>query len=272
MTVNRSSNLVSRLKDLDLSNRPVLEIKSILKSSEICIRQAKLRDDVIICRLRDGVGYRAFSDFMPPIAEKCAKVQRYTLPNTTAFYSSIADNQNRLEDALYISLNECSSLINGGIESCGKELYTASFWKIKQPLKVASFVIDKTYPEVTNNEILNGLRNEYKKNKSIYTQDLIEFGEFINEEFCKPVSDDYDYLITASISDVIFNEFGYDGILYPSVKTRGNAGVNLALAPDVARTNLSMYGIIELEYHKCGKYSSLNIINVLDSEEIVFNE
>ena len=60
----------------------------------------------------------------------------------------------------------------------------------------------------------------------------------MSEEFSKVVSDNNEYLITASLTTDIINNIDVDGIIYPSVQLSGQAGLNIALSPKAADNKL----------------------------------
>ena len=62
---------------------------------------------------------------------------------------------------------------------------------------------------------------------------------FIASEFKKSkISSDSDYLISAIFSDVMVSK-GFDGILYPSVRTEGK-GINVALTPSAVEKKMKL--------------------------------
>ena len=75
--------------------------------------------------------------------------------------------------------------------------------------------------------------------------------DFLFKEFCKTnIRDDYDYLISAVFSEVITNDFNYDGILYPSVRMGGQYGFNVAIKPNVVDNCLELDVVGESIYFK----------------------
>lgn len=108
---------------MDLSTYPIVEIKSIFREfGKICVRQAVLKDNFIIARMRKGVNYRLLSDISCPPARVCKCVQRCSLSGQSVFYSSLTDDKRHLEKERYLNLCECSSLAKEGINSIGREL------------------------------------------------------------------------------------------------------------------------------------------------------
>lgn len=138
-----------------------------------------------------------------------------------------------------------------------------SYWRIVQPLKIASFITDKTFADVTDNTILNYFRKEFSKHSNRYSKEQLELCDFLNEEFSKSVTNDFEYLITASIVDDVLNVCGFDGVIYPSVRTQGVGGVNLVLSFGVAN-QLAFDGLHETLFLKNADKSYLTITKALD--------
>jgi len=65
---------------------------------------------------------------------------------------------------------------------------------------------------------------------------IIEFYQYLTNEFTKyPITDDKQYLISASATKLLcikYGKYGYDGVVYPSVRCGGN-GINFAISPHV---------------------------------------
>jgi len=84
--------------------------------------------------------------------------------------------------------------------------------------------------------------------------------EFFSQEFGKEdIVNDYDYLISAVFSEIITNDFNYDGILYPSVRMGGEYGYNVAIKPEAVDKKLVLDVIGESTYYK-NKGNSISLI------------
>lgn len=73
---------------------------------------------------------------------------------------------------------------------------------------------------------------------------------FATEQFAKPVesSNDYEYIISATIAKMLMYASRLDGVMYPSVPSLGQYGMNVALRPDVSDDKLMLTDVNELEY------------------------
>lgn len=254
---------IKQLKSLDLQECDMLIIEKLLFSmSDVPAIKATIVEGTTITRARPGRGFSQPHQLTYRPANKCSNFQRATLPGETAFYGCLAEDQRHNENARAISVAESATLSRMGKESVGREYITIGLWIITKPLSVVSFVTDETYPKVKNRH-LDMFRREYTRRKKYYTPQQIEFSRFLNQEFTKVVKDDetYKYKITAQISHDAFyvleddNGQHFDAIVYPSVQLGGQAGLDIAIRPDVADNVLQLVNIIETSYFKKGESS-----------------
>lgn len=94
-------------------------------------------------------------------------------------------------------------------------------------MRIVPFIADLTFPEVQNNKLLNDLRGAFKN--SLFTVQEKDLIRFISNEFSKVVTDNKEYLISATISSDIINNIDIDGVIPPSAQLGGQAGLNIAL-------------------------------------------
>lgn len=217
-----------------------------------------------------GRGYRSPLSLTYRNSKYCTSMQRATLPNETAFYCCVSEDDRHLENTRYIGLFECSKLARA-FNTRGREYITESRWINKKPLNALSFVTDETFPNINDNVLMNNLRKQYIQNKKNLTDNQIRLSRLINHEFTKVVVDNIEYLISASIAHDIFykiessNGIGWDAIIYPSVQTHGRAGLNVIIRPDVVDRCLRMNLILELSHYKNSATSLLTIDSVRSS-------
>lgn len=244
---------------------PIVE-DLLFSMSDIPATKATLLAGTTITRARPGRGFSQPYQLTYRPANKCSNFQRATLPCETAFYGCIAEDQRHNEGARAICVAESATLSRMGKDSIGREYIAIGLWTITKPLSVISFVTDETYPEVKNRH-LEMFRREYTKRKKYYTPQQIEFSCFLNQEFSKVVNPDenYKYKITAQICHdafyVLEDNIGqhFDAIVYPSVQMGGQAGLDIAIRPDVADEVLQLSNIIETSFFKKGEQSILRI-------------
>ena len=258
---------IKQLKSLDLQECDMLTIEKLLFSmSDVPAIKATVVEGTTIARARPGRGFSQPHQLTYRPANKCSNFQRATLLGETAFYGCLAEDQRHNENARAISVAESATLSRMGKESVGREYLTIGLWTITKPLSVISFVTDETYPKVKNRH-LDMFRLEYTKRKKYYTPQQIAFSCFLNQEFSKVVNADenYKYKITAQICHdafyVLEDNIGqhFDAIVYPSVQMGGQAGLDIAIRPDVADKVLQLSHVIETSFFKKREQSILRI-------------
>lgn len=257
---------LEKLKNLDLRHSTSEEVSllfSILEDIPAVVITLP-KDSKIITRTRMGRGFYNSRELSYCPISKCGDMQRATLPNETAFYGCLSDDEEHLENGRILGLSECSRLAQQGINSIGREYITASQWEILKPLKVFSFINDKTFPETNNrSKIIDLFVMQYKLGHVNDSPLIHEIGDFLTSEFCKKVAKgcNYEYLITATvIHDFLYSlEHNFDAVAYPSVPTEGKLGINIAIKPSAADTKLSLYRVIDQSFFKYKDKSILRI-------------
>ena len=227
---------IEQLKKIELENSTPDDVRKILYESPLPAIKSVITKGTYIIRARKGDGYTKRSQMTYCPVEFCKSLQRATLNGQTMFYGVISDDQSYLENARAISCAECSKLTRAGLESIGREKFTLSYWEVVKPISVVSFITDSTFPKVQNNKLLSDLRNTFN-NMSLTSQEK-NLIRFISDEFSKIVTDNREYLITATISSDIINKTKTDGIIFPSVQLGGQGGLNIALSPNAVNSKL----------------------------------
>ena len=250
-----------KLKALDLSKADPDIIRRLMGDAKLSAIEFEISVDTLIVRGRKGGFFTDQKDMTYCPVQYCKDIQRATLAGNTMFYGVISDNQAHLENARAICAIECSELCNKGMNSVGKEIITISHWRVVKPLKVCSFITDTTFPNVLNNALLNQMRASFIRTHRLYktSEDTINVARFISDEFAKPVNRSYEYLITATISNDFINCLGFDGVVYPSAKLGGQAGLNIALSPIAVDTKLSFIRTIQQTLYKNKEHSFIRI-------------
>ena len=240
---------LDKLRNIDYKNTTPEDFLNLIDDTLLVPLLFKVSKGCIIVRSRSGGFYKKRSQMTYCPVEKCKIRQRATLPGKTMFYGAISDDNN---DAINIASSECSKLAKGGRNSFGREKITASLWKVTKPLNVISFVTDNTFPEVTNNKLLDFLRNSFIRNVENGNINDTDIYHFISSEFSKKVEEgkEYEYLISATLSTRIIEDLGFDGIIFPSVRMGGQCGLNIALSTKAVNNKLKFTRTIEQFYYK----------------------
>ena len=88
------------------------------------------------------------------------------------------------------------------------------------------------------------------------------YKDFVVDQFSMAVDDSqrYKYIIPATIADYMMYASGLDGVVYPSVKADGHAGMNIALKKECVDEALILLNVEELEYAQDSGVASVRII------------
>ena len=245
-----NKEVISALNNLDLSSYPYKEVMELVNQFMPKIIRLTLPPVYAIERMRpDGdIFVREGISYKPAHLNKYP--QRATLPNQTAFYGTLCGVKEPLFNNRKLALSEASKLFRRGEEAEGVETYTISRWRTKGTLMVAVFVHEDVFTNADDNEILKSAKAFKMANKTFLDGsmqfDLYE--KYVTEQFAKPVINDYDYIITATIADRLMYASELDGVLYPSVQCDGRFGMNVALKPAAVDAKLFLEQVHELSY------------------------
>ena len=256
-------DIIEKLKALDFNNSSPEQIMDIIAGCPIAIVPYIIKGAYVL-RARRGTGFKHQSEMSYRPADCCTSYQRASLPWKTMFYGVISDDQNHQENARAICASECSILCKNGIDSIGREYFTLSYWKIKDSLKVFSFITDTTFPDVQDNKLLNMMRDTFlivHKNSSEYEKKI---ARFISDDFSKNVSCDKEYMISATLSKEILDNMGFDGVVYPSVRLSGQCGLNIALSPSAADSKLDFIQVASQVLYKNKGHSITRIESITE--------
>ena len=251
---------LEEFRRLDFSKSSSSQIIDIITDCPVAIVPYIIKGAYIL-RARRGKGFKERSEMTYCPAQLCTGYQRASLPGETMFYGVISDDQNHQENARAICASECSTLCAEGMESIGREFFTLSYWKIKEPLKVFSLITDTTFPNVQNNKMLNLMRENFltiHKDSSDYEKKL---AHFISDDFSKRVIDNKEYMLSATLTTEIINDMGFDGVVYPSVKLSGQCGLNIALKPSSVDSKLEFTYVVDQVLYKNKDHSICRVEN-----------
>ena len=247
-----NKEIVSELSTIDLSMYPYDDVLSLVSHFQPKTLRLTICEGAIIERIRPDVNVYERKDVSYRPADKNEKPQRATLPYQTAFYGTMCHEKDPLYNNRFTALLESSKLLKKGVNAKGVEQYTLSRWVTNRPLKLAVFVHDSIYPDVKNNRLLSMAKEAFLKHRTFMDEPLQfdVYEKFATEQFAKPVEspNDYEYIISATIAKMLMYASRLDGVMYPSVPSLGQYGMNVALRPDVADDKLMLTDVNELEY------------------------
>jgi len=221
----------------------------------------KVPEDWFIVRMRSGWLEDADVDkeeqYSYPHNREDVALGRANLPKEPMFYGSITDDSNGVFESSRINVME---IADKAFENAHCRMpITMSYWRTRKPLFVYPLIHPSQYNDLLDgsNRLVSKLRDGYEKQRMIWTReenidDLTlqindDIYKFWAEEFQKHISDG-NYQKTAYFTKIMLNEHhkwsrerkSYDGILYPSHKTYGRIGCNIAILPDVVDAQLEL--------------------------------
>lgn len=255
---------VEKLAQQDLKVTSELEIRKLYEIiTDLPAIIATIPLDLIITRVRPG-RHMSLKDLTYPPVSVCKKMQRSSLAGESAFYASLPDDQHHLENGRALGLSETSTLARQGKESLGREFLTVSQWVTKKPLRVISFMTDKTFVNTKNrSKHIKELTKYFAEQYHSLTDVQKEVIRIIDEDFCKVVKDGnvHEYKRTAILAhDMIYDsEYNLDGIVYAPVQMEGQLGINVMLKPASVDEKLELYRVIHCSYYKNGEQSLMMI-------------
>ena len=258
--------IIQRLRSVDLNDdSKTEELRALLSQLRYPIIYSSVETGNYVTRARRGKGYRHQKEMSYRPSSLCKSYQRASLPNQTVFYGIISDDERHLENARAIGIAECSVLADEGINSSGREYIANSQWIITEDIAVACIISANSYKDVHNNRLLEGLRKSFI-DKYQANEEALFVSDFIVDEFSKKVTSGHDneYKISALYTDMLLYGAGFEAVAYPSVKLGGQAGLNIAIRPDVADSKLTLFRIAEQCYYKNAGHGTVRIESIYD--------
>lgn len=260
-----NKEIIAALNKLDLSSYHYDAVKELVSQFQPKILRITIPAGAFIERIRPGVGFYERKDVTYRPSNQNTKPQRATLPGKTAFYGTICHIDEPLSNMRAIALFEASKLCKGDKNVNGTEQYTLSRWRANDELKLAVFAHESVYPDAVNNKLLAAAKEELVSKKTFLDEVFCfdEYIKYVTQEFAKPVYplNDYDYIVSATIAEMLMYASRLDGVLYPSVPSKGMYGMNVALREDIADTKLILEDVREMEYIQNNGKGSLKFIS-----------
>lgn len=234
------------------------DIKELIKTSirHIPICLAKLHKGAAIDRVRlnrDTVFFTSqdeLSYISDPavIREYMKEFGRANKPHQPLFYGALEST--KIKENRLTAYVETSSLIedNEAVLLEG-ELFTLSRWRTIDELEIPEVVFSdeaiKNNPDtaVAFQKHFDWLREEPMREIALRQLKLF------SEEFARKKNSHHDYKISTAYADILMNEGGHPGVLYPSVKS-GYQGQNIVLKPSVVDAFLQLANVSTHRVHK----------------------
>lgn len=270
------SEILKKMSDLDLSKYPFAETQELIRSlGKGGYLIFTLHYGKSLTRARPGSGYSQKAELSYLPQEKNKKCQRASTPNGTMFYGTIVQDGEQLDKTRMIAASECSSLLRGGVGTRGIENITYGRWSVIKDVNLVVILGEDIYSSTSENPLLSELKEAYQNFVSSAPEmnESIKFiSNFFATEFAKEeVQEDYDYFLSALFTKVVTRDLGYDGVMYPSVRSGGEWGFNVAIKPEIVDNNMILEMVLETTLYKNGATALLldnNISGLLQWELI----
>lgn len=246
-----TDEVLSKLKDMDLSKYPYFEIKELIRQiGEMGFVIVTYHSGKPIFRVRPGGGYMKRESLSYKPQEFNKTCQRASTPNRTMFYGTVVSDGEPLELARLTGAAEACSLLRAGKESIGQQQITFSRWVVSKDINLVAIVSNKDF--VTKNTLLKELNYAYDNYLNEFPEKkdrLNKISNFFAEEFSRRnMGPDYNYLLSAIFTEIVVEQ-GYDGVVYPSVQASGLA-LNVAIKPETVDSSLRLDVVGEGKIYK----------------------
>lgn len=233
--------MIEKFKQLKLSDYPIAEIDSLMtKISPLAILLTDFHNQKEIERAVNNTKEEPEFNTVSRISYKPEKYNhsylRASTPNNTMFYGSVisyTDDEEEIKNSRIVSATEVSTLMRSSEIIEGWSRITFGKWKVTEQISLAT-IIDPTkdYDKPYLNELKNKYNNFLNEVPEEVKVNTIKWLKYFSEEFEKKVSNgnNHDYLISAKFTELFVNNSKYDGVIYPSVQSKGY-GLCVAIHP-----------------------------------------
>jgi len=258
------SEIINKLKNLDLSSYPEKEVETLLKKifqNPIPIVTTDYRYPKEIERAVNNTEDEPIFNSKNRISFKPAKYnsthQRASTPNNTMFYASvIPENELSKDEIQYARITGAKEVVDLFRENInGQRTVTFGKWEIQDLISVTTIFDPNVDYKIA---YINEVKEFYKKQKlsSEQIEQRDEVLAFLANEFSKRIEkgNNHEYLISAIVTELLVNH-NSDGVLYPSVQADGY-GLCLALHPRVMN-RLKLIKVLQCKIKKEGNDESI---------------
>lgn len=214
--------------------------------------------------------------------ERNDKYQRASTPHKTIFYGCIVAPGQDESLTRIISACEVSPLLRDNeerqaTESVGRHKLIYSKWTVEKPIKLAAVVYHPSYYGKGNavfddmyDFFKAGITNDERINES-QKDDYFNVSAFFSNEFANPNSD---YFWSALFTEILC-EHGFEGIIYPPVRTEGLLGMNVAILPNVVDDKLRFRIGAECTIYKNKLQTYIPVdrqVDVNENKELIYKD
>lgn len=253
-------SIIEQLRNLNFSANPYKETKELMSSlgdfgfirltlhaTNEFIRARPLNDEESIAIVKD-------LSFKPQ--EYNTAYQRASTPNKTMFYAGLVQPEFTPDGFLamgrLIGMMESLPFMR---DKTSKGIKKIAFgkWTNTRDMNLAAIVYNEDFSKKNPKTefLFDAFKKQIQDNKELEEKSLL-VTDFLAKEFAKDeIQNQFDYLISAVFSEICV-EKGFDGILYPSVRTIGQ-GLNVAIHPDFVNKYMELRTAGECTVYKNGE-------------------
>lgn len=237
---------IEQLKALDLTEYPITELDRLLTSLEKIafmftefneIGEDSQEIERAVNNTKEEPEFNTVSRISFKPAEYNTNYLRASTPKNTMFYGSVVPDDllgdEEIRIARIVGASEVSSLMRNSDVREGWSRMTFGKWRVVE--KVSLFTIIDPSVEYEQ-AYLNKLKEKYWEMLNKMPEDVKDFTlrilKFLSSEFSKYVSvgNNHEYLISSKFTEIFINTSKYDGVIYPSVQSKGY-GLCVAIHP-----------------------------------------
>lgn len=273
-----TKDIICELNKLDLSKYPYFRTKELIREfKRIGFIIFTLHPGKIITRARPNADLKTVSDLAYKPQEHNNSCQRASTPNKTILYGCIVPEGQSYEATRFISACECSKLLRSGKESKGRQAISYGKWEVLEDIHLLTIIHKDSFKDA-DNSLLSELKRVYEehiKRTPDIEEDVDSISKFLAKEFSKENTEnkDYNYLISAIFSEIAIEDYGYDGVMYPSVQAGGQLGFNVAITPSSVDSKMKLILVYETTLFKNKEKARIvgeRIGHIQDNATIVF--
>lgn len=248
--------VIEKLKQLDLSNYPVNEIKNLFNQigpiGSVVVTYHKGKSVIRARPNEENERFKKLSDLSFKPQEFNKTYQRASTPNETMFYATSVPDKielGELDNMRIIGISETIPMLRNKTKS-GFQKISFGRWVVQEDINLMAIVHHESYYNESNytRELVNAFHDFINQYPKEMIDKSLNFQDFMAIEFAKEtIQSDYDYMISAMYTEYI-TSYGLDGVLYPSVRTFGK-GFNIAITPEASK-KLALYVVGECSIYK----------------------
>lgn len=257
---------IDQLKELDLSEYPIAEIDRLLTSlgplgimltdyHKTPDGQYSKEIERAVNNTKEEPEFSTVSRISYKPAKFNSNYLRASTPKNTMFYGAVISEEDfEKEEMKYpriVGASEISSLMRNSDVIEGWSRLTFGNWEVTEDISLST-IIDPTIEY--EHPYLNSLKNKYVEFLNEIPEDVrentIKCLKFLSAEFSKYVSsgNNHEYLISAKFTEIFTKTSTYDGVVYPSVQSKGY-GLCVAIHPR-AMSKLKLTKVLQCKLNK----------------------